>query len=69
MEKETYKKGMHALIMMLIVWGVIECDFISLCMPNQILAFGISPVIWGVGAFFVLFRMKKQNEGRAVSYQ
>ena len=69
MEKETYKKGMHALIMMLIVWGVIECDFISLCMPNQILAFGISPVIWGVGAFFVLFRIKKQNEGRAVSYQ
>lgn len=63
MEKGTYPKGIQALIMLLIVWGVIECDFISLFMPNQILAFGISPVIWGVGAFLILIEMKKQYEG------
>lgn len=63
MENKDYKKGIQALIMMFIVWGVIECDFISLIMPNQILAFGISPVIWGIGAFFILFKMRKQNEG------
>ena len=62
MVKEDYRKGIQALIMMLIVWGVIECDFISLFIPNQILAFGISPVIWGIGAFFILIKMKKQNE-------
>lgn len=63
MENEYDKKGIQALIMMFVVWGVIECDFISLIMPNQILAFGISPVIWGIGALFILFKMKKQNEG------
>lgn len=63
MEKEAFKKGIQALIMMFIVWGVIECDFISLFIPNQILAFGISPVIWGIGAFFIFIKMKKQNEG------
>ena len=63
MEKENYKKGVQALIMMFIVWGVIECDFIPLIIPNQILAFGISPVIWGIGAFFILTKMKKQNGG------
>lgn len=63
MEKEARKKSIQALIMMLAVWSVIECDFISLFIPNQILAFGISPVIWGVGALSILIGMKKQNEG------
>lgn len=63
MEKKDYKKGIQALVMMFIVWGVIECDFISLFIPNQILAFGISPVIWGIGAFLILIKMKKQNAG------
>lgn len=54
-------RGMQALVMMLAVWAVIECDFISLIMPNQILAFGIGPVIWGIGAVCILIRMKKQN--------
>ncbi len=63
MENKDYKKGIAALIMMFIVWAVIECDFITLIIPNQILAFGISPVIWGIGAFFIFIKMKKQNEG------
>lgn len=62
MEKVDYKRGIQAIIMMLIVWGVIECDFISRFMPNQILVFGISPIIWGVGAFCILVSMKKRNE-------
>lgn len=62
MKKEDYKKGIQALLMMVLAWGVIECDFIALFIPNQILAFGISPVIWGIGAFCILIRMKKQNE-------
>lgn len=57
-----YKKGTQALLMMVLVWAVIECDFISLLMQNQILALGISPIIWGIGGFFILFRMKKQNQ-------
>lgn len=62
MRKEDYKKGIQSLIMMLLVWGVIECDFISMLISNPILAFGISPVIWGIGAFGILTRMKKQSE-------
>lgn len=62
MGKKDYENGIQALIMMLITWGVIECDFISVFVSNQILAFGISPVIWGVGAVFIFIRMKKQNE-------
>lgn len=62
MKKEDYKKGIQALTMMVLVWGVIECDFIPLFIPNQILAFAISPVIWGIGAFYILTRMKKQNQ-------
>ncbi len=63
MEKENYKKGIQALYMMFLVWIVIECDFISAVLPNQILALGISPVIWGIGAFFILNKMRKQNAG------
>ena len=63
MEKEKRKESIQALTMTFIVWGVIECDFISSIIPNQILAFGISPVIWGIGTFFIFTKMKKQNEG------
>lgn len=63
MEKKNYKKGIQALYMMFLVWIVIECDFISAVLPNQILALGISPVIWGIGAFFILNKMRKQNAG------
>ena len=63
MEKENYKKGIQALYMMFLVWIVIKCDFISAVLPNQILALGISPVIWGIGAFFILNKMRKQNAG------
>ncbi|MDE7207892.1 MAG: hypothetical protein K2N90_12185 [Lachnospiraceae bacterium] len=62
MKTKDRKNGIRAFIMMLIVWGVIECDFISLFLPNQILAFGISPVIWGVGVFCILSRMKQQSD-------
>lgn len=62
MKKADYKKGIQALIMMLFTWGVIECDFLSRFMPNQILAFGISPIIWGIGSFYILVRMKNENE-------
>lgn len=62
MEKEGYQKGIQALAMMVLVWGVIECDFISLLIPNQILAFGISPIIWGIGSFYILIRMKRGNQ-------
>lgn len=62
MKKSDQQRGVQALLMMLAVWGVIECDFISMFMPNQILAFGIAPVIWGIGAVCILIRMKKQNK-------
>ncbi len=62
MKKANYKTDIRALIMMLFTWGVIECDFISLLIQNQILAFGIAPVIWGIGAFWILNKLKKQNE-------
>ena len=63
MEKADYKTDIQALIMMLFTWGVIECDFISLLIQNQIMAFGIAPIIWGVGAFWILNKLKKQNVG------
>lgn len=62
MRKTDYSKNIQAFLMMLLTWTVIECDFISLSMPNQILAFGISPIIWGIGAFLILNIMKKQNK-------
>ncbi len=62
MKKEDYKKGAQMLIMMVLTWGVIECDFISLVMPNQILAFGITPIIWGIGASFIFIKILKENK-------
>lgn len=50
MKNIEYIKGKQALAMTLITWAVIESDFISLFMPNQMLTFGIGPVIWGIGA-------------------
>lgn len=63
MKKEDSRKGIQALIMTVLTWGVIECDFIPLFIPNQILAFGISPLIWGIGAFCILARLKRQDTG------
>ena len=62
MKKADYKTDIRALIMMLFTWGVIECDFISLLIQNQILAFGIGLIIWAIGAFWILNKLKKQNE-------
>lgn len=62
MKKADYETDIQALIMMLLTWAVIECDFISLLIQNQILAFGIGLIIWGIGAFWILNKLKKQNE-------
>lgn len=62
MKKADCPKGIQTFTMMLLVWSVIECDFIPLFISNQILAFGISPIIWGIGAFCILIVMKKQNK-------
>lgn len=66
MKKADCKADIQALIMMLFTWVVIECDFISLLVQNQILAFGITPIIWGIGAFWILNKLKKQNENNSL---
>ena len=48
MKNIEYTKGKQVLAMTLITWAVIESDFISLFMPNQMLTFGIGSVIRGL---------------------
>lgn len=53
--------GMGSFVMMLIICVIIQFDAATSIIPNQIVAMGVTPVVWGIAAVFISIKMKREN--------
>lgn len=60
-EKLHCKKSMWSFVMLFVIAGIIQFDAIVSIIPNQIVKMAVTPVIWGIGAFYILIKTKKRN--------
>lgn len=63
MDNSHSNKFLYSLLMMFLIFLVIMFDNLSAVIPNETLAFGLPLIIWSVGAYYGIKKMKKQNAG------
>lgn len=61
MSTQKINKNIMPIVMTIIVFAVIQLDAVTLIIPNQIVAMAMTPVVWGIGAIFILIKAKKLN--------
>lgn len=47
--------------MVLVICAVIQLDAAAMIIPNQMAAMAVTPVVWGIGAFLIARKAKKEN--------
>lgn len=55
------KNSMWLLGMTLLTCAMFQFDAVAAVIPNQAAAMGITPVVWGIGAVYILIKTKKKN--------
>lgn len=60
--KEFYwKKSLWSFVTVLVIFGMIQFDAVASMIPNQIVGMAVTPVVWGIGAIYILIKTKKRN--------
>lgn len=60
-ERKHSNDGLWSLVMVIVIFCIIQFDAVTFIILNQIIAMGITPIIWGIGVVAIWITIKRKN--------